>query len=47
MRTSDGTAAGKRDERAFTPPLGTGDTDDYDRTIRRWTAPARRDALKR
>lgn len=37
MRTSDGTAAGKRDERAFTPPLGTGDTDDYDRTIRRWT----------
>ena len=37
MRASDGTAVGMRDERAFTPPLGTGDTDDYDRTIRRWT----------
>ena len=37
IRASDGTVAGMRDERAFTPPLGTGDTDDYDRTIRRWT----------
>jgi hypothetical protein len=24
-------------ERAYTPPLGTGDTADYDRAIRRWT----------
>ena len=37
MRANDDTAAGMGDERAFTPPLGTGDTDDYDRTIRRWT----------
>lgn len=37
MRTSGDTVACMQDERSFTPPLGTGDTDDYDRAIRRWT----------
>lgn len=29
--------AGAQDPMAFTPPLGTGDTADYDRTIQTWT----------
>ena len=33
-------------ERTYTPPLGTGDTADYDRAIRRWTREMRwRDAM--
>jgi ubiquinone/menaquinone biosynthesis C-methylase UbiE len=37
MPSTDNTKAGGPDERPFTPPLGTGDTEDYDRAIRRWT----------
>jgi hypothetical protein len=29
--------AGAQDPPTFTPPLGTGDTEDYDRAIRIWT----------
>lgn len=37
MPPTGNTGADAQDERPFTPPLGTGDTKDYDRAIRRWT----------
>ncbi len=37
MPSTGDAKTGVRDERPFTPPLGTGDTEDYDRAIRRWT----------
>lgn len=37
MPWTEDTMAGAQDERPFTPPLGTGDTEDYDGAIRRWT----------
>lgn len=36
MREHD-SSLGAREAQAFTPPLGTGDTADYDRAIRTWT----------
>lgn len=37
MPSTGDTRADALGERPFTPPLGTGDTEDYDRAIRRWT----------
>lgn len=37
IQPEQGAGSGARDAQAFTPPLGTGDTKDYDRAIRIWT----------